>query len=346
MYNAVVDLCFWKGWIGMKSKLLCVVLLIVCIMTGCSTNKEDPAVAFVGKDKITVSEFNFYLNSVKEQMKGTELSTDEDWQTKEIDGKKAIDVAKEQAMKVAFDNLSYIQIYEKMGNKFDSDVKKSIKEVKDSIVKQYENNGGYEAFLKTAEITDGFVDMLCKSMYASDYLFNEAGKDFEATEQQINDYIKENPAITQGYRTAKHVLILTKDMNTDTPYDDAKKAEAKQKAEEILKRAQSGEDFDALVVAFSEDPGSVSNPDGYTFGDGEMVEEFTACVDSLKPGEIGFCESTFGYHIIKRLDVNMNYFKETVENSLKYDVFEDFVDNKREEYKIFVEVSDGINEIK
>ena len=60
-------------------------------------------------------------------------------------------------------------------------------------------------------------------------------------------------------------------MTTGADLDEDKLAEAEKKANEILERAKNGEDFDALIKEYNEDPGMESNQDGYFFTDGEMV---------------------------------------------------------------------------
>lgn len=328
----------------MKKKILCLALALAFSISGCNSKTDETVVATVGETPITMSQFNFYLTSVKQQMQGTELSTEEDWQTKEIDGKKAIEVAKEQALNIAATNVAYIDIYKNSGYEIGSEEKAEIKATKNSIVEQYEANGGYDAFLKQAGITDDFVDLLCESMYCSDVLYAEFGAQREVTDEEINTFFEENAEIFSSYRTAKHVLILTKDMETNEAYDDAKKADAKKKADEIHQRALSDEDFDALVSQYSEDPGSQSNPEGYTFTDGEMVEEFQNCVDSLSPGQIGFVESSFGYHIIKREELNKDYFIDNIKKSILTEAFNEYIEGKMEEYSLVVTQTDAINE--
>jgi foldase protein PrsA len=79
-------------------------------------------------------------------------------------------------------------------------------------------------------------------------------------------------------------------------------AEKKAKAEEILKRALSGEDFAKLATETTEDPGS--KKDGGLYKDvtkGGMVKEFEEAALSLQPGQVAdrLIESKYGYHIIK-----------------------------------------------
>lgn len=322
------------------------VMALTLLLTACGGNSSDITVATVGDYAITKSQFEFYLNRVKQQMQGTELSSDEDWETMEIDGKKAIDVAKEQALNIAMTNIAYIEIFENEGYKLDSEGKDSIKESKDTIVSQYDQNGGYDAFLEQNGIDDDFVDLLCESMYCSEILYENFSKDYQLDENKVNEFFTENASELSNYRTAKHVLILTQNMETGEVYDDAKKAEANKKAQDIYQRALKGEDFDTLVSENSEDPGSLTNPGGYTFTDGEMVEEFQNCVDSLKAGEIGFVESSYGYHIVKRLELNTDYFRPTIEKNITAQDFNEYIKTKISQYSITLQEQAAIDEIK
>jgi parvulin-like peptidyl-prolyl isomerase len=76
---------------------------------------------------------------------------------------------------------------------------------------------------------------------------------------------------------------------------------ARQKAEDILKRARAGEDFAALAKQYSDDPGSKDKGgDLGWFGRGQMVKPFEDAAFALKDNQISdIVESPFGYHIIQ-----------------------------------------------
>jgi hypothetical protein len=84
-------------------------------------------------------------------------------------------------------------------------------------------------------------------------------------------------------------------------------AEKRTKAEEILNRARSGEDFVKLANEFSEDPGNMGadgKPQGGLYKDvtkGRMVAPFEQAALALEPGQVApqLVETEFGFHIIK-----------------------------------------------
>lgn len=117
-------------------------------------------------------------------------------------------------------------------------------------------------------------------------------------------YLEANPnaareRFDQTYMRCKHVLIKTvDDDNNELENQD----ELKAKAEEVASRAKAGEDFDALIKEYNEDPGMESSPDGYVFTEGEMVDAFYQGTKALEVGGISDpIKSSYGWHIIQRL---------------------------------------------
>ncbi|MFZ2975869.1 MAG: protein translocase subunit SecD [Candidatus Moraniibacteriota bacterium] len=83
---------------------------------------------------------------------------------------------------------------------------------------------------------------------------------------------------------------------------------AKNKAQDLLKKALAGEDFAKLAKENSEDPGSKEKGGEYDFvKKGMFVPEYEAVIfdKGLKDGEIykELVETQFGWHIIKRIEV-------------------------------------------
>lgn len=308
----------------MKKFLL--LMLSVLLLTSCGAK----SVATVGNIKISQSEFEFYLNSIKKQMSDTELQTDEDWENKEIEGKKAIDVAKQQAVDNAVRNALYIEAAEKAGLSLTEQDNKTIEATKEQLVAGYGSDKAYKEFLKSNNITDEFIEMMCKSSVYYNKIGQLVMDETTIEDAELEAFYTQNKAdFETEIRKAKHILIATIDPMTNLPKSQEEQVNASNLSKEILDRVQKGEDFDTLMHQYSEDPGLSSNPDGYVFGTGEMVPEFEEATDSAGFGGIAFCKSDFGFHIIKRLPISFAEAKDIVKNK----VYEKLIDEKVEEWK-------------
>lgn len=331
----------------MKENILATLLIVTTIMTSACTGAKNSVVK-VGDSYVSQSEFKYYLNSVKSQMEGTELSSEEDWQTKEVEGKKAIDLAKEKSLDTAVDNLAYIEVGKKVVTLTDDD-KNKITSLKNNIITRYGGQSKYNERIKSWGVDDRFIDMLCESEIYHSKLEEKIESENDITDDMLKETFK------QKYRRAKHILFLTQDMTTGLALSDDEKKAAYEKAQEVFVRAQSGEDFDALAKEFTQDPGLASNPDGYVFTDGEMVSEFEDGVDMLQNGQMSFVTSSYGYHIIKRLPLDEtpelfeSFFeskKDDVKNIIINDLLEQKMEEWKSEYNIVIEKNDNVyNEI-
>lgn len=96
---------------------------------------------------------------------------------------------------------------------------------------------------------------------------------------------------------------------------EAKKAEAKKLAEEVLEKAKNGDDFATLIKEYGWDPGMEAQPDGYYVNKNtSFVEAFKKAAFELKENEISELveDETYGWFIIKRLPVDMDYVEENM----------------------------------
>lgn len=320
-------------------KKLLFIMLSMLVLTSCA----GKPVATVGDIKITQSEFQFYLNSIKSQMSDTELQTDEDWENKEIEGKKAIDVAKQQAMDNAVRNALYIEAAEAAGLTLTEDEKKTVEATKEQLVAGYGSEKAYKEFLKSNNITDEFIEMMCKSSVYYNKIGQVVTEETTVEDAELEMFFTQNKAeFEREIRKAKHILIATIDPETNLPKSEEEQTEASRLAKEIFDRVQKGEDFDKLMKEYSEDPGLAANPDGYVFGTGEMVAEFEKATDSVGFGEIAFCKSDFGYHIIKRLPISFEDAKDTVRSEIYGKLIDEKVEEWEKEFSIEIKQNEEI----
>jgi peptidyl-prolyl cis-trans isomerase C len=121
------------------------------------------------------------------------------------------------------------------------------------------------------------------------------------TEAEAQKYYDENPdefKIPEQVR-ASHILISTE--STDPNADPNQfKAQAREKAEGLLKQVKEGADFATVAKENSACPSAAQGGDLGKFGRGSMVPPFEEAAFGLKVGEISnLVETQFGFHIIK-----------------------------------------------
>lgn len=91
------------------------------------------------------------------------------------------------------------------------------------------------------------------------------------------------------------------------------KEESKKLADDVLKKAQGGEDFEKLIEEYGWDPGMEVNVDGYFVNKStNFVEPFKTTCFELDEGEVSdLVESdSYGWFIIKRLPIEKDYVEE------------------------------------
>jgi len=102
----------------------------------------------------------------------------------------------------------------------------------------------------------------------------------------------------------KHILIGWRDMEIhDKRAANRSKHDAEAQVKTLLDQIKSGADFDALMKQYSEDPGSAAHGTPIKVSpDASLVIEFKQLGLRLKVGEIGVCQSDYGFHIMKRVE--------------------------------------------
>lgn len=269
-----------KGSFIVKKNVI-LLTLGIALLSGCSL-KTGPVVVEVDGDKINQSQIKFYVDNLRAELSGDDTVA------------AAIERAAEDMVALELADKKDIELSEK-----------EEESIKNTVISFRRSIGGmtaYNQYLKDTGLEEDFIEDVLEAMLIRDKLKEESST--EITDDEKKQYFKDN------YYRAKHILLTTEGV------DDAKKAEIKAKADDLMARAQSGENFDALVAEFSEDPGSATNPDGYFFTAGEMVAPFENAVKECEIGKITMCESDYGYHIILRLalDETQEMFDKEYEN--------------------------------
>lgn len=126
------------------------------------------------------------------------------------------------------------------------------------------------------------------------YVEMQPKADFEQLAREKFILSKDN-LLSSPQIDVSHILVSTKDRSDD---------EARALADDIYAQLEANPDqFDELVVKYSEDPSAASNHGSFKGVEkGDMVKPFEEAAFAMQPGEISKPVKTeFGYHII-RLD--------------------------------------------
>ena len=113
--------------------------------------------------------------------------------------------------------------------------------------------------------------------------------------------------------SVKHILIKTIDDEGQTLDADGIEAAGNQ-ATALVAQLDKGADFDELMAEYGEDPGMVSQPEGYVIDQAVSFDPaFLETAFSLEEGEYDLTLGSSGYHIIKRFplreeDLESTYF--------------------------------------
>ena len=149
------------------------------------------------------------------------------------------------------------------------------------------------------------------------------------TDDEIEKYYNDEVI---GDIKVRHILIkpeTTDDMSTEEQTEAEEKA--KKEAEDLIKKLDDGADFEELAKEYSDDTGSAS--DGglidYFNKDDNMDEAFLNASIDLEEGKYTEepVQSSFGYHIILKLDQK----KKPKLNKVKNDIIETLAEEKLNE---------------
>jgi len=157
-----------------------------------------------------------------------------------------------------------------------------------------------------------------------------AGK-IDVNEADAKTYYEQN---MEQFKTpeqvqASHILIAPDlaDPNTDP---DKAKAQARQKAQQLLEQVKTGADFAQIAKENSTCPSSARGGDLGYFGRGQMVPAFEQAAFALEAGQTSeLVETRFGYHIIKVVDKKAQITKSFEQE--KADIIGQLSDKKKSE---------------
>lgn len=268
-------------------------------MIGCSSTNKNKELSNVNGSSITVGNYEKVLELEKQSIEAYYGSTV--WDQEVEEGVLYKDKFKELVLdQMVYTELIYQEAEKENVLPTEDEINKAISDFKTSI----KSNEEYQKQLNKIGIDDEFLKYQFARELASEKYKEYYDKNNNIEDKSMQTYYNENKdEFYVDEVRASHILIKTID-DENNELSDEKKAEAKEKAQEVLAKVKSGEDFATLAKEYSEDTGSAINGgDLDFFPRGYMVEPFEKAAFSMKVGEVSdLVESNFGYHIIKVTD--------------------------------------------
>lgn len=307
----------------MKKIIALTLSSLLCISAvGCSSKKNNSdIVAKVNENNITIEDFKVTLALNKIDLESKYGSTV--WETEVENGVKFKDTFKNRVLKGMIDVEAVCEEAKKDGlTPSEEEIDKAL----DELNKNLYANENYKKILEDLKISDTCIKSQVEKTLTIQKYTENFDKNLKISDEEMKKYYEEHKVdYYKDEVKASHILISTVDDN-GKELSEAKKKEAKKKAEEVLKKAKSGEEFSELAKEYSDDSGSAANGGdlGY-FTKGQMVQPFEEAAFSLKSGEIsGLVESEYGYHIIKVYDkIDKQLTFDEVKDEIKKTLTED-----------------------
>jgi len=175
----------------------------------------------------------------------------------------------------------------------------------DAIYEGYENDYKvYDEAISEYNMTDGVYRFIIRNDVLTEELFNAMlGRGEISTDEDTLRTLFESDAFIR----VKQILISADNGNSPE--------ENREKAEELLAKAKSGEDFDELVQKYGQDLYMFNNNDGYYMMKGTYFKEFEDAAFSLEIGEISdVVESSAGFSIIRRYEKEDAYLEKNFDD--------------------------------
>lgn len=210
---------------------------------------------------------------------------------------------KKQAMMAALEQLVSAELL------FQEAAKQRMKGLDDKVAgkvaeakAKYPTPADLEQALKLSGITLGeMTQNIRRDIIITSFIEERFASKVKIADAEALQFYNENQQayfVKPAHVRASHILI-----GVEATADAEQKQQARQKAEELLKKVQAGEDFAALAKAESTCASKAQGGDLGNFPRGQMVAAFEEAAFAMKPGEVsGVVETMFGYHIIKLTD--------------------------------------------
>ena len=286
----------------LKKAVSILALLAVVLMSVASCSSGKYAMK-IGDRVITADRYKAVAVSIKNQfLTSNDIEeTDDLWD-------KYIDTSYSSTMQEYLDAMiqTYLITYnlyaihfDELGLTLDEDTTAEIESTMQNYITQYGSRDALDKSLRSQgftyeEFEQQYYDEAKKDAVIM-YYFGPDSTQNPVSHDDLRAYYEEY------YTKVKHVFLSTKD-SEGNELSNSEKEEIGVKAQEIYEKALAGEDFEALIDEYNEDPNITSTSDGYVFSteDTSYTKVFYNAAFDMNPGEIRLIQSNLGYHIMKR----------------------------------------------
>jgi len=262
-------------------KITVLIGLLVAVLAGCGSSGKVPsgAVAKVGKDTVTQSQFDALLDQAKRSYKVQKRPFPKPGTTE-------YQTLKNQAVQYLVQRSEFSQEAGKLG------VTISDKEVDDrlaQIKKQYfgGNESKYQKQLKAQGLSETQIRDDVKAQLISEKIFKKVTESAKVTDADVKKYYDQHRSQygVPEQRVIAHILVKKKEL-----------------ADKLYTEIQNGANFAKLAKKYSQDPGSKNLGGKLTVSKGQTVAPFDQTAFLMRTGQVSHPVKTeFGYHIIKAL---------------------------------------------
>jgi len=207
-----------------------------------------------------------------------------------------------------------------------------------AIKKRFPSETEYKTALSKMNLSEDEVKVQIKrGLSIKELIDQQIASKVVITDEESKAYYDKNPQMFKQPEQIKASHILIK---VDAKADEAKKAEARKKIEEVQQKLKDGGDFAALAKEYSEGPSSAKGGDLGYFRRGQMVKPFEEAALALKPNEVSdVVETRFGYHLIIVYDTKP-------EQTLAYADVKDKIIQRMKQEKIEKEAVQYVSKLK
>ena len=294
---------------------LIVSLVMVVSLAGCNTPPKmgsgDKVIATSGSEKMYLRDYLYTLGSYKAQNEsyiGQVMSLsaeefEEYWAEESYvsPGFTMFDDLKDSAMGNAMEMAALYKLGKDSGFTYDE---AELKELKDSLASSVlslnsPEKTGERLFYEYYYVTIDEVCEVSKMISVIEQYEASIQESIVVSDSDVQAYYNDpaNAAAIENLQEAlvAHILVQIPEEITE----EADKAEYKAKADDILARAQSGENFGQLAAEFSDDGGSKDNNGEYSVTRStSFVPEFLEWTFSANVGDFDIVETDYGYHVM------------------------------------------------